>query len=37
MELKVKEDQSVDASVLHRTRNKIIPGGRGKDGSGRER
>ena len=37
MELKKKEDQSVDVSVLLRRRNKIIPGGRNKKGLGRER
>jgi hypothetical protein len=37
MELKKKEDQSVDASVLHRRGNKIITGNRGKEGSWRER
>ena len=37
MELKKKEDQSVDVSILHRRRNKIIAGGRNKKGVGRER
>jgi hypothetical protein len=37
MKLKKKEDQSVDASVLLRRGNKIIIGGRGKEGRGRER
>jgi hypothetical protein len=37
MELQKKEDQSVDASVLHRTGNKTIIGGRGREGPGREK
>jgi hypothetical protein len=32
-----KEDQSVDASVLLRRGNKMIMGGRGREGPGRER
>lgn len=34
---KEKEEQSVDASVLLRRGNKIITGGRERDGLGRER
>jgi hypothetical protein len=30
-----KEDQSVDVSILHRSRNKIITGGRVREGPGR--
>jgi hypothetical protein len=37
MELKNKEDQSVDASILHRRENKIITGGSGREESRRER
>ena len=37
MKFKKKEDQSVNASVLLRKGNKIITGGRGREGSGRER
>jgi hypothetical protein len=37
MELKKKEDQSVDASILHRTGNKTITGSRGREGPGRDR
>jgi hypothetical protein len=37
MQLKKEKDQSVDASILHRTGNKIIAGGRGREGPGRER
>ena len=37
MKFKKKEDQSVDASVLLRRGNKIIMGGRGREGTGRER
>ena len=37
MKFKKKEDQSVNASVLLRKGNKIITGGRGMKGSGRER
>jgi hypothetical protein len=37
MELKKKEEQSVDASILHRRGNKIITGSRGRVGPGRER
>jgi hypothetical protein len=36
MELNKKEDQSADVSVTHRRRNKIITGGRGKKGPGKE-
>jgi hypothetical protein len=35
IELK-KEDQSVDASILHRRGNKIITGGRGREGPGKQ-
>jgi hypothetical protein len=31
MELKKKEDQSIDDSILHRTGNKIITGDRGRE------
>ena len=34
MELQKKEDQSVDASVLHRTGNKTITGGKAREGTG---
>jgi hypothetical protein len=37
MQLKTKEDQSVDASILHRTGNKIITGARGREGPEMER
>ena len=37
MKLKNKEDQSVDASVLLRRRNKMIMEGRGRDMYGRGR
>jgi hypothetical protein len=37
MELKKKEDQSVDASILHRRGNKIITRGREKEGPGKEK
>ena len=37
MKFKKKEDQSVDASVLLRRGNKIIMGGRGREGPGRQR
>jgi hypothetical protein len=37
MEHKKKEDQSVDASVLLRRGNKIILGGRGREGLGKEK
>jgi hypothetical protein len=36
-EYKKKEDQTVDASILHRRGNKIITGGRGRERPGRER
>jgi hypothetical protein len=36
MKLKKKEDQSLDVSILHRRRNKIITGGRGREGPGKE-
>jgi hypothetical protein len=36
MQLKKKGEQSVDVSVLHRTGNKIITGGREMEGLGRE-
>ena len=36
MELKKKEDQSVDALLLHRIGNKVITGGR-REGFGRKR
>jgi hypothetical protein len=36
MKLNKKEDQSVDASILLRRGNKIITGGRGRKGPGRE-
>jgi hypothetical protein len=36
MELK-KENQNVDASILHKTGNKIITGERGREGPERER
>jgi hypothetical protein len=36
MKLKKKEEQSVNASILHRRGNKIIIGGRGREGPGRE-
>ena len=36
MKLKKKEDKSVDVSVLLRRVRKIITGGRGREGSGRE-
>jgi hypothetical protein len=32
MQLKKKEDQSVDASILNKTENKIITEGRGMEG-----
>jgi hypothetical protein len=37
MKLKKKEDQSVDASVLLRSRNKLVMGSREKEGPKRER
>ena len=37
MKLDKKEDQSVDASILLRRRNKIITGGRRREDTGRER
>jgi hypothetical protein len=37
MKLKEKEDQRVDVSVLLRRGYKIIMGGRGREGLGRER
>jgi hypothetical protein len=37
LELKKKEDQRVDASILHRMGNKIIIEGRGKEGTERDR
>jgi hypothetical protein len=37
MELKKKEEQSVNASILHRRGNKIITGGRERGGPERER
>jgi hypothetical protein len=37
MKLNKKEDQSMDASILLRRGNKIITGGRGRKGPGRER
>jgi hypothetical protein len=37
VEYKKKEDQSVDASILHRRGNKIITGCRGREGPRRER
>jgi hypothetical protein len=36
MQLK-KEDQCVDASIVHRIGNKIITGARGREGPGRSR
>jgi hypothetical protein len=36
MELKKKEDQNVDVSILHRRGKKIITGGRGREKPGRE-
>jgi hypothetical protein len=36
MKLKKMEDQSEDASILHRRGNKIITGGRGRLGPGKE-
>jgi hypothetical protein len=35
MKPKNKEDQSLDSSILHRMRNKIITGGREGEGPGR--
>jgi hypothetical protein len=32
MEVKMKEDQSVDASIPHRKGNKVITGGRQREG-----
>jgi hypothetical protein len=37
IELKKKESQSVDASILHRRGNKTVTGGRGKEGAQRKR
>jgi hypothetical protein len=37
MMLKKKEDQGVDASVLHRRGSKIIMGGKRREGPGRDR
>jgi hypothetical protein len=37
LELKKKEDQSMDASNLHRMGNKIVTGGRRREGPRRER
>jgi hypothetical protein len=37
MKLKKKKDQSVEASVILRRRNKIIIGCRGREGPGRKR
>jgi hypothetical protein len=36
MELKKKENKSMDASILHRSGNKIITGSRGKGGHRRK-
>jgi hypothetical protein len=36
MDLKKKEDQSVDASILHRRGNKLITQGRGRKRPGRQ-
>ena len=35
--MELKKDQSMDASILHRSGNKIITVGRGKEEPGRER
>jgi hypothetical protein len=37
LQLKKKEDQSVDASILHRREKKIATGGRGRAEPGRKR
>ena len=37
MELRMKEDQGMHASILLRRGNKIITRGRGREGPGRER
>lgn len=37
LKLKNKEDQNADASVLFRTGNKILRGGRGWEGLGKKR
>ena len=37
MELKKKEDQSVDSSILHRMENKTITGGRVEEEPGKEK
>jgi hypothetical protein len=37
IELKKKEDESVDASILHSRGSKIITGGRGREGPEKER
>ena len=37
MKVNKKEDQSVDASILLRSGNKIITGGRGRDELGMQR
>ena len=37
MNLNKKEDQSVDASVLHGSKNKIIKGGRWREEPGRKK
>jgi hypothetical protein len=37
MKLKEKDDQSVDASILHRRGNKIITGAKAREGSRREK
>jgi hypothetical protein len=37
MQVKKKEDQSVDTSILYRTGNKIITGRRGREGPERKR
>jgi hypothetical protein len=36
MKLKKKEEQTVDTSVLHRRKNKIIMGGRWRDLGGKK-
>ena len=36
MKRKKKKDQSVDASILYRRWNKLITGGRGRKGLGRQ-
>ena len=37
MKLMMKKDQRVDSSILHRTGNKMITGGRKMGGPGRQR